>query len=228
MESLHFESCHICRKPIGNHAKGLCRQCWSLWPVLSDCCQICAIPLTMGRHVCGHCLRHIPAFDQVISSGRYEGILAWLIKQLKYHNRHQHVRPLAEAMTNTIRQFEITTPEALIPMPLHWSRQWARGFNQSDLLARAIGQNLNIPVRSDLVTRYRRTPALEGLDRKTRLKLLKKVFKVKTDGLENVAVIDDVVTTTASAQSLAAMLKRHGVRHVQVWTMARTPEQTVY
>ena len=226
MDLLQLECCHICQKPLSSDSHGLCQQCWQLWPVIPNPCLICSVPISTTTHIqqiCGHCLQRLPAYDFVISGGVYEGIAAWLIKQLKYHDRPLHIRPLARALLQIIEQRSADLPEVLIPMPLHWTRKWHRGFNQSYLLANAIGRQLQIPVEPDLVKRLKRTPPLEGLDRKTRQRLLQNVFT--TNGpipATTVAIVDDVVTTGASIQALSMALKKQGVQQVQVWTVART------
>ncbi|MFK8029231.1 MAG: ComF family protein [Gammaproteobacteria bacterium] len=112
-------------------------------------------------------------------------------------------------------------PDIIVPVPLHWTRHWKRGFNQATLLAHPVGQQLNIKVVHAL-SRRRRTQA-QTLVKKTRRKRnLNNAFQIRTDvkGL-HVALIDDVVTTGATASAAARVLLQNSASSVRVWACVR-------
>ena len=117
-------------------------------------------------------------------------------------------------------------PEVILPVPLHHVRQWQRGYNQADLLARQLSQWLKIPVKNDLITRTKRTPTQRGLSAKDRRKNLRNAFQLSAKHrhfpYRHVALIDDVITTGSTLNETAKLLRQANVAHIQVWGLART------
>lgn len=110
--------------------------------------------------------------------------------------------------------------DAVVPMPLHWTKHWRRGFNQSELLARVVSRRWNVPVKR-LVRRTRATPVQAGLtSSKRRLNVLGAFRASNVAGLK-VLLVDDVLTTGATAGACAAALKRAGAARVTLLTLAR-------
>jgi ComF family protein len=171
---------------------------------------------------CALCRLGLQGFDAVYSYGSYEGSLRELVHLFKYSG----VRPLAR----TFGQFMVralpreTAFDVIVPMPLHWFKQWQRGFNQSDLLAREIGRKWNVPVRS-LIRRRKNTSPQAGLTNAKRRANVSGAFHM-TRGRSlagmRVLLIDDVVTTGATASACARVLKRAGAAHVALLALART------
>lgn len=123
---------------------------------------------------------------------------------------------------------DITPVDVLIPVPLHWRRQWQRGFNQAELLARQLCSSDDRVSDAILdhrsVRRHRATMAQSGTDARHRASNLRGAFTVfrRYDNLR-VAIVDDVLTTGATAASLAVALRDAGARRVEAWCLARTP-----
>ena len=111
--------------------------------------------------------------------------------------------------------------EALIPVPLHRSRQFMRVFNQSEVLARDLAKALRIPLSVRALRRVRRTPAQSGLSAQNRRRNLTGAFRAGSMQAKHVALVDDVMTTGATAGECARVLKRAGVELVSVWVAAR-------
>jgi len=130
-------------------------------------------------------------------------------------------RPLARFLSQALprdRRFDV-----VVPMPLHWRRRWSRGFNQSQLLAREIGRLWNVPVRN-LVRRRRATAPQAGLSAAQRSQNVRGAFQAfKPAGLQGMSVllIDDVLTTGATAAACARAMKRAGASHVSLLALAR-------
>ena len=124
------------------------------------------------------------------------------------------------------RQIETTDkndkPEVLLPVPLHWWRQWQRGYNQSALIGRTLSRELGIPMDENLLKRCKATPPQSRLDRRTRKKNLRNAFSLNEHHYRHVALLDDVVTTGATAEAITRALMRSGVETVEIWAICRT------
>ncbi|MBZ5636418.1 MAG: ComF family protein [Acidobacteriia bacterium] len=171
---------------------------------------------------CGLCRLGLQGFDAVYSYGSYEGTLRELVHLFKYSG----VRPLARPFGGFLIQAlpREASFDVIVPMPLHWFKQWQRGFNQSDLLAREIGKKWNVPVRN-LVRRKKATRPQAGLTNAKRRANVQGAFKI-TRGRPlagmRVLLVDDVVTTGTTASACARVLKRAGAAHVVLLALART------
>jgi ComF family protein len=162
----------------------------------------------------------------VYSYGSYEGKLRDLIHVFKYGG----VRPLARPFG---RLLALALPceagfDLIVPMPLHWFKQWQRGFNQADLLALEIGRKWNTPVKK-VIRRQRVTAPQAGLTNAKRRANVQRAFRMagsrRLDGLR-VLLVDDVVTTGATASACARVLKRAGASQVALLALARTDRRT--
>ncbi|TXS92652.1 ComF family protein [Parahaliea aestuarii] len=211
-----------------NTALPLCRDCRRELPLNQPCCERCALPL--ARHsarFCGRCLaQKAPPFDRVIAPYRYDPQLALLIQRWKYQPL-----PRLGLLAASLWQDAVPEPppvDVLVAVPLHWRKLLRRGFNQSgqfsELLYRrhpALGDKC---LARRLLRRQRATAVQAGLDAAARQRNLHGAFTLRgrCDNLR-VAVVDDVMTTGATASELARCLKAGGAREVQLWCLARTP-----
>ena len=171
---------------------------------------------------CGLCRLGLQGFDAVYSYGSYEGTLRELVHLFKYSG----VRPLAGTFGRFLAQAlprEVSF-DVIVPRPLHWFKQWQRGFNQSDLLAREIGKKWNVPVRN-VIRRKKATRPQAGLTNAKRRLNMSGAFRMprgKSLAGMRVLLVDDVVTTGATASACARVLKRAGAAHVALLALART------
>lgn len=169
---------------------------------------------------CALCRLGLSGFDAVYTYGSYAGSLRKLIHLFKYGGVQPLAKPFGEFLVRALpRELQF---DAIVPMPLHWRRRWTRGFNQSTLLAREVSKRWKIPVRN-VIRRTRSTPAQAGLTNAKRRINVRGAFKVKTrmDGMR-LLLVDDVLTTGASAAACARALKQAGAAHVSVLALART------
>ena len=180
---------------------------------------------------CALCRLGLSGFDAVYSFGAYEGALRKLIHLFKYEG----VQPLRRTFGGLIarvlprdQQFDV-----IVPMPLHWRRRWERGFNQAGLLANEIGRRWHAPVRN-VARRVRATAPQAGLTNAKRRANVRAAFSTKSfwkkhatrlDGMR-VLLVDDVLTTGASASACARALKRAGAKHVTLVVVARADRRT--
>ncbi len=210
---------------------GLCRECLADLPRNSHACRQCALPLAdlpLRPAYCGQCLADPPPFDRVVAPWRYQFPVNRLISQYKYRQQRTFGRPLIQALADTLSGELSThpelTPELLIPSPMHAAKQRRRQFNQAEDITEQISRTLAIPWTVTMVTRRRPGTAQSGLDRRQRLVNLRNAFTVTGPVPAHVAIVDDVVTTGATARALAKTLRQAGAERVQVWALARTPD----
>ncbi|MEQ9396150.1 ComF family protein [Haliea sp.] len=205
----------------------LCADCFAHLQGNDHACERCALPLAAtAAGLCSQCHTQPPAFDSVIAPLVYEPHIALLISRWKFQRERRLTRLLALLWLAWV--IPPTDRDLLLPVPLHWRRLLWRGFNQAALLGLAIRnrepQLASVPLRNRILQRRRATPAQASLNARQRGANLQTAFEVRGDvrGLR-VAVIDDVMTTGATADAIARGLKAAGAAEVQLWCLARTP-----
>ncbi|KTS76583.1 amidophosphoribosyltransferase [Pseudomonas oryzihabitans] len=207
----------------------LCEGCESELPWLGSHCQCCALPLPVDGLVCGGCLAEPPAFDQVLAPWRYAFPVDSLINGFKHRDRGSHGRLAGALLARHLQHLfdeGQPRPELLLPVPLSPQRLRQRGFNQAALLAGWLAKPLHLPVNAKLLQRVQEQHSQQGLTAGERRRNLKQAFALLDEAElagRHVALVDDVLTTGATADSLARLLKRAGVRRVDVYCLARTP-----
>lgn len=213
----------------------LCSYCTLSLPTLGiHYCRCCSLPLTSSSSLCGECLRKRPAFIGSAIPFIYGYPLDHLILEFKYRHHLASGRCLGDLLLDHLHKGialeNITKPDLLIPVPLHWWRQWRRGFNQAEWLARHVGRGLNIPVLNSC-RRKHQSQNQKGLGRRERQRNLRNTFSLIPDMHykirgKYIAVVDDVVTTGATARVLSDILMCAGARGVDIWALARTPAES--
>jgi ComF family protein len=165
----------------------------------------------MGVAVCPACYRRRPRFDKVAAPYLHEGLARDLVHALKYRG-HRHVAPILAAAMADAAPADV---DVVVAVPLHSNRRAERGFNQSELLARAAAGRLALPLRLDALRRERPTrPQVElAHDERAANVLGAFVAPVRLDGTR-VLLVDDVCTTGATLDACAAALKRAGASRV--------------
>lgn len=214
--------CPLCGHTLRHgESAALCPGCAADLPQLGETrCPVCAQP-SAGGAVCGGCLRHAPCFDATVALWPYAYPVSSLIQALKYGGRLDLATPLAQELAASLRQ--AGEWDGVIPVPLHAARLRERGYNQAQELARPLARQLGHPLWDDALRRVRATPAQAGENRETRLKGVRAAF-VATEQVagRRVLLIDDVMTTGATAEACAHALKVAGARYVGVAVIART------
>jgi ComF family protein len=176
-----------------------------------------AFPLDAeGR--CALCRSGLRGFDAAYSFGAYEGVLRELIHLLKYGKVRTLARPLSALLAQALPRDEAF--DAAIPVPLYWRRRLQRGFNQAELLARGLSGRTGIPVVKAL-RRVRPTPTQAGLGTSARRQNVARAFRARGVHGKRILLIDDVMTTGATASACALALKQAGARRVALLTVAR-------
>jgi len=170
---------------------------------------------------CALCRLGVRGFDAAYSFGFYEDELRQLIHLFKYARVQTLSAPLGRLLAMAFPRD--SSFDAIVPMPLHWRKRWQRGFNQSALLAREISRRTHIPVENAL-RRARHTAAQAGLTNAKRRKNVSGAFRVRKGarlGSRRILLIDDVMTTGATAAACARALKMAGASQVTLLTLAR-------
>jgi len=227
------DDCRVCGGPLPTVGRiPVCAGCLSQPEPLSAefFCVDCRTPFvnpfpldSEGR--CALCRSGLRGFDAAYCFGAYEGALRELIHLYKYGGVKTLARPLGDLLARALPRDE--SFDGITPVPLHWRKLWSRGFNQSALLARVLARRSGIPVVPAL-RRVRFTSAQAGLSNTSRRKNVAAAFGVRRTGGfaqklagRRVLLIDDVLTTGATAAACANALKRAGVTRVALLTIAR-------
>ncbi|MBI1812142.1 MAG: ComF family protein [Nitrospirae bacterium] len=198
----------------------ICTNCWrGIKRYSGPSCRICAVPLvSVYAAVCKECLTHLPSFSVVLNYGIYSDALAEAINLMKFSGLRRFTNPLGKLLLN----LEMPECDGIIPVPLSKNALRARGFNQSLLMARVISKNIKTPLYMDMLLKVRDTLPQVGLGAKERMKNLRGAFK--TNGKINnlrLLLLDDVMTTGATARECSKTLMSAGAKEVIVITLAR-------
>ena len=213
--------CHDSPQPA------ICNECARLFASPAPRCTRCALPLFMEDEDCAHCARQslwLTAPDETIASVRYAYPWDGLIQAFKFQSETGWAAPLGEIMCQTQRaRAALERAQWVLPMPLSPARLRRRGFNQSDLLVRAISTPKR---RQNLLYRTRDTAPQSGLGLAQRLDNLAGAFAVRPRDANtirgaHVIVVDDVMTSGASVYGACQALREAGVQRVDAWVFAR-------
>ncbi len=215
--------CVLCRASAADGA--VCTACAATLPTVTAACPRCAAPFAMPTSagtLCGRCLAHEPRFDGAVAAFLYAYPVDALVHAFKYGGNHAAGRFLAHALA--VRAAAHEHADLIVPMPLAGGRLVERGFNQAAELARVAARATGVPMAVSACRRVVETPSLAHMPWDERAKTIRNAFVCDTDvGGKTVAVVDDVMTTSATLNELARTLKRAGAARVVGWIAARTP-----
>ncbi|WP_092349296.1 ComF family protein [Desulfuromusa kysingii] len=218
-------ACPLCGRPLSaTDTDVLCDDCLAgFTPIPSSHCPLCALPFT-GKsnrpHLCGRCIRNRPAYEKVYSVGLYDQSLRRAIHHFKFNRKVGLDRSLGVLLE---REVEADLPlDVVIPVPLHHKRLQQRSYNQALLLAREFAKIRNLPVLTDLLLKVKETQSQQGLSAKQRATNLQGAFAIQRS-IENATVllIDDVLTTGATADACCQVLLTGGAKAVYVAVIGR-------
>lgn len=221
--------CIACDKIVSTDAL-FCENCWPKLQFISEPkCTICAYPFEFQglSLICGKCLTKKPSFDKAISVFRYNHILRKIVSSLKYRDQTFIAKKFARLLFDKSKN-EIADCDLICAVPLHVKRLRKRKFNQAVLLAKSLWKFA--PKKKfypDFLVRTKHTKPQIELKQKDREQNLKNVFTVNEKYFEEVKgkkilLLDDVMTTGATLENCAKILKKQGARKVVVLTLART------
>lgn len=224
--------CPSCRGEADSEGN-FCAACFSkLRLIAAPMCACCGIPFVVAVEEamqCPACLEAPPEFAAARAAMVYDAVSAPLVSGLKFGDQWASLNRYGDVMAaagSTVLQ----GADMLVPVPLHWQRLVRRRFNQSALLAYALAARSGVPCRPELLRRTRNTQPQMKLDRSTRLRNVQRAFAVPPAHCGEirdkvVVLVDDVVTTGATANACAQALKAAGAREVRVLALARTVKE---
>ncbi|HEX7037697.1 MAG TPA: double zinc ribbon domain-containing protein [Pseudomonadales bacterium] len=230
-------ACLLCDAPLPSTADvDLCRYCLDALPWNRGACPRCAEPVPEGAprgSWCAACTRDPPPFRAAIAPLCYEGFAQLWVRRLKDHLGMVEGRILGTLLAGAADAAYradpgLPRPDLLVPVPLTLGRLARRGHNQALALARPVAARLGIPISRTAVMRRRRSRPQRGLGRAARLGNLEGSFAARRTWPEPgpcVGIVDDVITTGATAAALTRTLLAAGAREVHVLCAARTPRR---
>ncbi|HTS41656.1 MAG TPA: ComF family protein [Xanthobacteraceae bacterium] len=219
--------CPACRELVAE--RGLCASCWGkLSFIAPPYCERLGIPFAYdpGPGVLSmQAIADPPAYARARAAVRYDDIARTLVHALKYGDRLE-LAPLMGCWIAHAGHQLLADTDALVPVPLHWRRLWIRRFNQSTLLAKTISHASGVPVDETALKRVKATVQQVGLSKAERAQNVQGAFRVPPEARPTVKgrrliVVDDVMTSGATAESCARALLHAGALKVDVLVFAR-------
>ena len=219
-------TCPICQKTV-EEAHCLCPECYQKLNFITEpCCQICGRPFEykgLNDLICGSCLKEKPPFEMARSVLDYDDFSKQLILAYKHGDRTELTPLLVKFLLQADKDI-FQDVDAIMPVPLHWTRFLKRRYNQAGLLGNALGKKKNIPFLANGLKRIHPTKSQGKKGRKQRAENIKNAFIVPTPDKikgKNILLIDDVLTTGATVQECCKILKKAGANKVKVLTLYR-------
>ena len=219
--------CVACREPVAGD--GVCATCWArLSFIAPPFCPRLGIPFIYDPGpgmLSMEAIADPPAYARARAAVRYDDVARTLVHALKYQDRTDLAPAMGRWMARAGREL-LQEADVLVPVPLHWKRGWSRRYNQSGALARVIERQTGVKLSSEALRRVRPTQQQIGLSRKERASNVQGAFKVAADRQSlihgrRVVLIDDVLTSGATADACARALLRAKAASVDVLVFAR-------
>src|SRR6476661_4306119 len=219
--------CVACREPVSG--EGVCAKCWAkLSFIAPPFCPRLGIPFVYDPGpglLSMEAISDPPAYQRARAAVRYDDVARTLVHALKYQDRTDLAPAMGRWMARAGREL-LEQADVLIPVPLHWRRGWSRRYNQSGALARVIERQTGVKVTAEALRRVRPTQQQIGLSRSQRASNVQGAFKVAAARQPDiqgrrVILIDDVLTSGATADACARALLRAKAAQVDVLVFAR-------
>ena len=240
MGGQYIEPVLFSRLPDTARWPGLCAVChaWGSQRLCSECiarfapptlrCRRCALAVPAGAGICGSCLGNPPPFASSVAAVDYGHPWNGLIARFKFNAALDLAPALSARLLAAVRNSEVAHPSLLLPIPLSAQRLRERGYNQAWELARRVAKALRCPSDARLLLRVKDSPHQLALPREQRAANVRGAFAVEPLRVSelrgrSVALVDDVMTTGATAAEAARVLLQAGAASVQVWVVGRTP-----
>ena len=223
LQLLYPLRCPVCDRIVKPAGEQICLECLGRLKILTPpWCMRCGKKLKQEGEYCADCRRKEHVFRRGRALYEYESA-AMPIYRFKYGGRREYAEYFGAQMAEYLGEFiRNIQPEGLIPIPLHRKRKAVRGYNQAELLARALGRHLDVPVYTGFLVREKNTSPLKYENPQERQNNLKKAFNIARNDvkLERVIIIDDIYTTGSTMDEAARTLQAAGVREVYFLALA--------
>jgi ComF family protein len=217
--------CAVCRS-WGAHR--LCAHCVQVHAAARPRCAGCAIGVAPGVARCGACITAPLPFERTVAAVDYAFPWSGLVAALKFNAALDLATALAALLADAVRAAPAPMPAFVLPVPLGTERLAERGMNQAWELARRVARRLDLRAEPGVLQRRVETPHLADLHRDERVRAIRGAFALAPGAStrlrgQRVALVDDVMTTGATAAEAARTLLAGGAASVQLWVLARTP-----
>lgn len=228
LDALLPPRCLACGALTGADA-ALCAGCWNkLAFIEAPLCACCGRPFEFELEtgaLCAACIHSRPVFERARAVFRYDDASRPLVLGFKHGDRTDSAPALAQWLARAGREL-IEDADAIVPVPLHWWRLFRRHYNQAAMLANELGRITDRPVLADVVRRRRATPSQGRLSARARRRNVAGAFAMvpgQTGAIRSrrVLLVDDVLTTGATAEAVAETLLEAGAHAVDLLVVAR-------
>jgi ComF family protein len=212
-----YPECIVCEKPLASGELYYCEKCRDLaMHTEPPMCPVCRGEIDVSRLKAG-CRCESP-ISVLFACGVFDTFYRAVVHGLKYDGLLPLARHTGEVLAERLAGIDKSPRiDVIVPIPLHWTRRRQRGFNQSELIAKVLGERLQIPVSSRMLERIRKTLDQTGLSAKERVENMRGAFSMgrhsDVEGLQ-VLLVDDVTTTGATLFEAAGVLRAAGCRNV--------------
>lgn len=239
--ALFPSDCRLCQATLANVSRlPVCEACINcIEPLPESVCRLCGDLLPVGfqssEKLCPECAFEAPGYERAVAYGPYISGLRELIHLLKYQQMRPAASVLGRMLADAAGTLNLQGEVTVIPVPLHASKLKTRGYNQSDLIARAAlpllqqREGATYALEAVAMKRRRETPSQVGMSRADRAENLRGAFAVTVPAMvrdKQVLLVDDVLTTGATVNECTRVLKRAGAKRVWVATVARAVRVT--
>ena len=232
VEQIYPPCCPFCDTVLKkqDRANRICKKCqWKLVYIAENHCMKCGKPLTDDtEEYCYDCSRHRHFYTQARALLSYQGPAREALYRFKCSNRREYAVFFGSEMCRVLgRWIEHCGADYLVPIPMHDRKQRERGYNQAEVLARVISQQMGIPLADKVLIKTAETLQQKELSAEERRKNLLSVFQISEQRVagtalsgKTVLLVDDIYTTGATVDAAAEVLLKAGVMHVYVLTAA--------
>lgn len=212
-------TCPVCEKVLPYKAGLICPECNRKLPyIMGSTCMKCGKPVDSPEvEYCFDCDRTKHLYDQGAAVFSYSAEIRDSIYRFKYSNKREYAKFYGEEMARCCERILARwRPDVIVPVPLHAAKLVARGYNQSEILARELGKRIHVPVDSHILERAKKTRPQKELNDHERKKNVENAFKIQKNivKLKKVIIVDDIYTTGSTVDACAFVLKQHGAERV--------------
>ncbi|MBQ3513298.1 MAG: ComF family protein [Lachnospiraceae bacterium] len=221
LEVLYPPKCPFCNEIRELRGSKICGECFRELPVRRPpFCLKCGKPVEREEYeFCYNCRNRLPEFDRAYPMLLYRKKVPEVLARFKYKNDRQIGRILIQELgKETMAELKLLRIDGIVPVPMYWKKEKARGYNQAYLLAKEIGKILERPVYKNYLVRTISTAAQKELSESERKKNIKKAFKMGKNvvKLNHILLVDDIYTTGATVSACTSVLKEAGTKKVYV------------
>ena len=227
VDTLYPPKCPSCKAKVSDDLV-FCESCWEeIEFISSPCCSKCSVnlPVSYLGMLCERCEVSKYSFDRNISAVRYKDSIKDMVHDLKFNDATSIAKIMAHNMVLALNRFVHKQFDIIIPVPMHAAKLKIRKYNQAALIARHVSEATDIPISYDILRKQDNIMSQVAYSRIERFTNMKRAFAVDEKKLiakSNILLIDDVMTTGATLNACARILKKHGANKVYCLTFART------